>query len=278
MPYRSKATREREKWMTLPEVIKHIRAAENCDEEDAREQLRSALADTGSADAAPDDGFRNDPDNLLLGFIMPAVIWAEGELLEDVKNRIVNNVQRPRKYTDFEPDGRRWESAEINWRDGTVKNIWTLFKPGEWRGVLVSREAIVRHWRLGGGIPDPAAHTNFVTDDEARSSLSNDAAGNAGEVPSNATLKRMRRPPGPRPGTIDRFGAQDRALFPQMEEFISQGESITGAARRLVNERRVAGTSRTDESKVRRLARRYCKEKAIRSNSLPIPPTNSDDE
>jgi hypothetical protein len=45
MPYKSQAERERERWMTLPEAVAHIRATDRCDENAARRQIIKALAD-----------------------------------------------------------------------------------------------------------------------------------------------------------------------------------------------------------------------------------------
>jgi hypothetical protein len=63
---------------------------------------------------------------------------------------------------------------------------------------------------------------------------------------------------GPVPGTIDRYGAADRALFPEMKRLIGQGMSPTGAARELAEAGKVRGNS--TDSETRRLAKRYRKE------------------
>jgi len=161
MPYRSKATKEREEWMTLPEAIRHICVADKCDEDDAQKQLRSALAD---------DALHNASDSLLLDAV---ALWADGESQEDILKRIVatggvegeteedrkNRIAAEIKRRDFQPHGRRWEDVEINWHDGTVRNVWTGYRSEELRAVLVSREALITEWPIAK-FHDPTAHKN----------------------------------------------------------------------------------------------------------------------
>jgi hypothetical protein len=71
-----------------------------------------------------------------------------------------------------------------------------------------------------------------------------------------ADRKRMKRR-GPEPGTIDRFGDDDRALFPQVTRLMKKENlSRLQAATRLANASKVAGIG-TIESRARRLADRY---------------------
>ena len=78
-------------------------------------------------------------------------------------------------------------------------------------------------------------------------------------VPSEpvAARKRARRR-GPKPGTIDRYGKDDRALFKQMSALI-KNENFTPreAARRLCDKIKGRGTS---DSRIRRLTKRYQRE------------------
>jgi hypothetical protein len=62
---------------------------------------------------------------------------------------------------------------------------------------------------------------------------------------------------GPKPGTIDRYGKADRALFPRVTKLM-KSEQLTrlGAANRLAEAGKVAGTG-TIESRARRLANRH---------------------
>ncbi len=73
--------------------------------------------------------------------------------------------------------------------------------------------------------------------------------------------KKKKPPRGPPPGAVNHFRANDRALFPRMSELIAQGSSVTGAANLLVAEGIVAGLNRKPDSKARRLARLYEKER-----------------
>jgi hypothetical protein len=86
-----------------------------------------------------------------------------------------------------------------------------------------------------------------------------------------ATLrKRPNRPRGPQRGTIARYDEADRALFPVMEELIPREGSARAAARQLASDKKIASTG-TDESRAKRLERKYLQHK----NSLPPAPTKS---
>ena len=73
-----------------------------------------------------------------------------------------------------------------------------------------------------------------------------------------AGARKSRR--GPAPGTVDRYGQSDRALFPKIYELIKAGGSVTSAARVLAQQGKVAGTG-TIDSKAKRLAALYLAEK-----------------
>ena len=122
MPYTTKAERERENWMTLPEAVVHIRAAEQCDERAARQQLIKALA----------DGVR----------VLGPLRWdtAKGD--------------RPPPFgyspitipTDTPPIGRGWLEATIRWKTGRVRDDWSEHKNGKWRVLLMLRSKIKQYW------------------------------------------------------------------------------------------------------------------------------------
>jgi hypothetical protein len=62
---------------------------------------------------------------------------------------------------------------------------------------------------------------------------------------------------GPAPGTVDRYGKADRALYPELKRMMDDDHvSLTVAARQLANDSRVDGVG-TPESRARRLAKRY---------------------
>ena len=69
-------------------------------------------------------------------------------------------------------------------------------------------------------------------------------------------LKRPRR--GPKPGTVSRYAAADRALFPEIKRLLDDGKATSphDAALQLVEAGKVAGTA-TPDSKKRRLAGAY---------------------
>jgi hypothetical protein len=67
----------------------------------------------------------------------------------------------------------------------------------------------------------------------------------------------LRKRKGPVPGTLDRYGKEDRALYPELERLMHQEHmSLTAAARQLADNSKVAGIG-TAESRARRLAKRY---------------------
>jgi hypothetical protein len=62
---------------------------------------------------------------------------------------------------------------------------------------------------------------------------------------------------GPKPGTVDRYGQSDRALYEDMKRLIDEERiSATAAARVLAEEGKIEGGG-SPESLARRLARRY---------------------
>jgi hypothetical protein len=78
-------------------------------------------------------------------------------------------------------------------------------------------------------------------------------------LPDNWTVVKLYgRRKGPAPGTVDRFGASDRKLYPELEQLKEKLGSITAAARQLAKEGKVAHAGNTTtESLARRLAGRY---------------------
>lgn len=62
---------------------------------------------------------------------------------------------------------------------------------------------------------------------------------------------------GPAPGTLDRYGASDRALYAELKQLMRDEHiSATAAARQLAENNKVAGVG-SPESIARRLAKRY---------------------
>jgi hypothetical protein len=77
--------------------------------------------------------------------------------------------------------------------------------------------------------------------------------------PATGIARRNRK--GPAPGTIDRFGDTDRALFPEIEHIMSEGhKSVHAAALELASDGKIQGGG-TPESRAKRLAALFRKEK-----------------
>lgn len=128
MSYKSKAELERERWMTLPEAVEHIRAADRCDVDGACQQIVKALA----------DGVR----------VLGPLRW----------ERERGDKPPPFGYsaaivpTDEPPLGRDWGSAEICWDTGRVRDDRSEHKNGNWRVLLILRAKIEQHWPLAAAL------------------------------------------------------------------------------------------------------------------------------
>jgi hypothetical protein len=65
---------------------------------------------------------------------------------------------------------------------------------------------------------------------------------------------------GPKPGTVDRYGQSDRALYEDMRRLMRDKHmSATAAARHLADKGKIEGVG-TPDSRARRLAKRYVAE------------------
>ncbi len=100
----------------------------------------------------------------------------------------------------------------------------------------------------------------------AHTSLLDAAAANGLTVPSitaksDSGPKRSKRRPGPAPG-VARYGDSDRALFPELEQLMKDKHLLAlQAANELAEQGKVAGHGQ-QESRARRLANLYRKEKS----------------
>jgi hypothetical protein len=75
--------------------------------------------------------------------------------------------------------------------------------------------------------------------------------------PWSVVWTKQRRRKGPEPGTLDRFGGADRALYGDLKRLMSEKKmSLTAAAQELAEAGKVAGDG-TTTSRARRLARRF---------------------
>jgi hypothetical protein len=123
MPYKTKAERERENWMTLPDAVAHIQSSDQCDDEGVvHRQLHAALADGALRPLR----WEQEPDDRPPPFGYTPIM----------------------SPTDTPPIGRDWLSAKICWNTGKVRDDWSEHKNGKWRVLLVHRLNIERHWPL----------------------------------------------------------------------------------------------------------------------------------
>ena len=106
-----------------------------------------------------------------------------------------------------------------------------------------------------GETETPAAPTQSASEVRSENSV---------PVPSEPAAARKRvKPRGPKPGTIDRYGKDDRALFKQMSALIkNENLTLREAAKRLCDKIKGRGTP---DSRIRRVADRYRDEVKVRN-------------
>jgi hypothetical protein len=127
MPYKTKADRRREIWMTFPEMVAYVQAAENLKTKSkAREEVLKALRD---------NAFRSTR--------RARIRWAEEiELRGDAPDEIAP--------PDIPPQGRQWAGADIRWDSGEVLDRYGAVENGKWvpayRTVWFARSKVMELW------------------------------------------------------------------------------------------------------------------------------------
>jgi hypothetical protein len=101
--------------------------------------------------------------------------------------------------------------------------------------------------------------------------LSKSAAPEAGKS-AGVIARALRKPRGPKTGTVARYAESDRKYFKRLAALAAGGQSLSAAARRLAPKLRGGGT---DESKATRLRKLFVRETAESRNSLQLAPTRS---
>jgi len=81
-------------------------------------------------------------------------------------------------------------------------------------------------------------------------------------VPNGTVASDGRRRPGPKPGTVRRYDEADRALFPEIDRIMKEDRlTAHAAALKLAHNGQVAGQGSTPESRAKRLATEYLRER-----------------
>jgi hypothetical protein len=284
MDYISKAEREATLWLTRRELIEHIRAATGKDESGACKQIGAAIADRelpvvwgdllesfwksgGSglaipiADKPPRDSqfWRqgpfdpdnprkgqfdpNDPDRVLVGWYFALVDPDKGAKPRFRKPMFWRD--RAEDIWRLPPATTRDEKKAINFLTPIVKADPKL--PFQ-KALDMCREKI----------PQLSEHGfRYRVWPEAREAAGLSKTGISGRQ------KRRNRQHGPAPGSVDRFGDADRALFSEIELIMrNDHKTLHAAALELAFASKVQGVgSSSPESRARRLAARFRKER-----------------
>jgi hypothetical protein len=129
MPYQSRAERERARWATLPEVVEHVMAADGCDLDAARQQVRSALYDRALnpvrwEDAQPSPRVGGATVPLDDPVLMPdtEIDWDAGTLF-DVSEYSLPPGRRRRLLILWLRVREHWPEKEVKASSGSVADI-----------------------------------------------------------------------------------------------------------------------------------------------------------
>jgi hypothetical protein len=110
-------------------------------------------------------------------------------------------------------------------------------RPPPHREIEIQRSDLLRIW------PEPAEATREPT-----------------RASADPLFQKRRR--GPLPGTLDRYGQADRALFSELERIMGEDKvSVSEAARRLAEKDKVVAGIGSPSSRAKRLAERYRRER-----------------
>jgi hypothetical protein len=119
----------------------------------------------------------------------------------------------------------------------------------------------IREYRHVLGRPTDVAKLLKLAPRQARAiRLSLPGAPATAEMPASpsdaSTTPKQKSKPGPKPGQVKRYGADDEALFDRVSHLMAEGRSLTAATELLANEGKVAGKG-APKSRARRLAIAY---------------------
>jgi hypothetical protein len=150
MPYKSRAERESENWMTLPQASAHIKSVNGLDDErKARAELLKALT-----------------DNAFYSHRRYLIRWKDEVCISGPPPNEIG----PR---DVPPRGQEWAQAKIRWASGKVLDRYGGAKNGKWepawRIVWLTRSKVMKLWP-GSSKPflPPTAPTSSASDNVVR--------------------------------------------------------------------------------------------------------------
>ncbi|MBV9548802.1 MAG: hypothetical protein JO256_03915 [Alphaproteobacteria bacterium] len=120
MPYVSKTEQVSAHWVSIPEAIQRIYSADNCDPENAENQLRTALKD---------------------GALRP-LKWQDEETPPIFASTMTIAADTPPQK------GPDWGTADIDWNSGTVLDLWGDYKFKKRRILLLPTLRVTQIWPL----------------------------------------------------------------------------------------------------------------------------------
>ena len=127
MPYKSRAEQESENWMTLPQVLAHIKSVDGLDNDrKARSELLKALTN--------------------------GAFYSRRRYLIRWKDQICISGPPPNEIgpRDIPPRGQEWAQAKISWASGKVLDRYGAAKDGKWepawRVVWLARSKVMKLW------------------------------------------------------------------------------------------------------------------------------------
>lgn len=201
--------------------------------------LAEAVAHIRLRDKCDEAAARQQLRDALADGALGALRWEDGQATP-----CVGGATMP---TDT-PPGSIPASAQVDWGAGTVLDEWGEHVPRH-RHVLIYRLALENTW-----------HDPRTLVPKAPPPINPLRGGRNPALPIEEPAPASRR--GPRPGTIDRFAAADRELYPEFEALMKQGGpdatplSATAASEQLAISGKIKGGG-VPGSKARRLRDRY---------------------
>jgi hypothetical protein len=187
---------------------------------------------------------------------------------EDSRASAYDKLQADFIAGDFEEAGRArvlflhpWTKTAKMTRDRALEFVELMppetLRSEYWDHCWIPRH-LFRRWLAKHNLPQ--APSRF----EPSIATSGGSSATSEHVTSSHGMRTKRGRRGPAPGTLDRFGEADRALYRELKRIVRAGKSVNAAATELAEAGKVKGSG-TDASRAKRLATRFIKERGSTS-------------